>query len=786
MYLYMIIKFSYTYKYKIQTFLTYMKSILISSDFVHDSAGNLKLLEINTNSGIVPTQFPFFDFSDLKAHLLNNGFTKLVFVYNNNLNYFVEYLQNDWNADESVSGITLELVKVFDTFYGIPSDVIDNSETFIIRSVYDSTAIVDSEFCANEINLYDLFINNNDTGSIPNLKFKRDDSTEFDNLDRTPNSQSNIPDYFLKKSVFSPYVNNKLVKLENGVTIDDLITQDNTILDTYIVENYHYNEDDSLYNNKIQAVRAYQLWYGSNLDCIDLGFVDSSALTVVPSVTDFSVTNNFVDKKWRYSYVSNFLTTHDGPKQHGYRENSLVELEDGNTKELKDVVVGDVVKSYIITSLPDAAVNTYNWFDWKQTKADYDSLNKYETTSSVVQIDAVQLNDFSVELTLENDIVYNSLFGSGILTWQSGSNTVQFISATVVAPGDRIITSTGNGLLVQDMNVIYDTGSYYSFDVEESDTIILKPADIIVHNYECFAAGTKVILADGSSKNIEDVQSGDVVVSHNLSTNVDENKVVGRLLSILSDHISYVTLSNGTILKVTNDHPIYSNNGWAAIDVELTKTKYEFHVTELNIGDLVKTTNEYVEVINIETKTEPTMVFTLKDVEDNANFYADGVLVHNRPMIGSCFIAGTKVTMADGSEKNIEDIVIGDEVISLNENELSLEPKKVIGLKTPIHNDMVKYVFANQTEIVCTFDHPFYVGDLELASYTPFLTNKRYELNKEVRQIKGGDMVYLSNGVSKTAVKDIIELDEKDTQTYIITVEDNHNFYANGILVHNK
>jgi len=763
-----------------------MKSILISSDFVQHRDGNLKLLEINTNSGIVPTQFPFFDFSDLKSYLLTNEFTKLIFVYNNNLNYFVEYLQNNWNSDESVSSITLELVKVFDTFYGIPADVIDNAETFIIRSVYDSTAVVDSEFCANEINLYDLFINNSDTGSIPNLKFKRDDSTEFDNLDRTPNSESNIPDYFLKKSVFSPYVNNKLIKLDNDITIDDLLEANSTILDTYIVENYHYNETGSLYNNKIQAVRAYQLWYGSNLDSIDLAFIDSSALTSLPSETDFSVTDNYVDKQWRYSYVSNFLTTHDGPKQHGYRENSLVELVDSTTKELKDVVVGDVVKSYIITSLPDAAINTYNWFDWKQTKADYDSLNKYETTSSVVQIDSVQLNDFAVELTLEGNITYNSLFGSGILTWQSGSDAVQFISATVIAPGDRIITSTGNGLLVEDMNVVYDTGSYFSLDVEESDTIILKPADIIVHNYECFAAGTKVLLADGSSKNIENVKSGDIVVSYNLSTNKNENKVVGRLLSILSDHISYVTLSNGTILKVTNDHPIYTNKGWAAIDVKLTKTKYDLPVEELVIGSLVKTIDGNIEIISIETKDEATMTFTLKDVEDNANFYADGVLVHNRPMIGSCFVAGTKVTMGDGSEKNIEDVVIGDEVLSLNESGLSIETKKVIGLKTPIHNDIVKYIFANQTEIICTVDHPFYVDGCELASYTPFLTNKRYELNREVRQIKGGDLVYLSNGVSRTAIKDIIELDEKDTQTYIITVEDNHNFYANNILVHNK
>ena len=158
------------------------------------------------------------------------------------------------------------LVKVFDTFYGIPSDVVDNETTFIIRSVYDSTAIVDSEYCANEINLYDLFITNQDTGSIPSLKFRRDDMSEFDNLDRTKNTESNVPDYFLKKSVFSPYVNNKLVKLDSSTSIDDLMTNDSSILDTYIVEKYHFNSTKSVYNNKIQAIRAYQLWYGGSLE----------------------------------------------------------------------------------------------------------------------------------------------------------------------------------------------------------------------------------------------------------------------------------------------------------------------------------------------------------------------------------------------------------------------------------------------------------------------------------------------------------------------------------------
>lgn len=768
-----------------------MKSILISADFVYDSNGDIRLLEINTNSGINKAQFPFFDFSNLKTFLLNNGYTKLVFVYNNNLNWFCDYLKENWEADASVSSISLELVKVFDTFYGIPSDVVDNDTTFIIRSVYDSTAIVDSEYCANEINLYDLFINNSDTGSIPNLKFKRDDNTIFDNLDRTKNAQANVPDYFFKKSVFSPYVNNKLVKLVNPeTTIDDVLNTDTTILDTYIVENYHFNSEKSLYNNKIQAVRAYQLWYGGALDAIDLAFIDNSSLTQIPSETDFSVTDNYVDKKWRYSYISNFLTSHDGPKQHGYREDSLVEMEDGSTKQLKDVVVGDVVKSYVITSLPDAAVNTYNWFEWKQSKSEYDSLTKQITTAGVQQIDSVQLNDFACELSLEGDIKYNSLFGSGILTWQSGSDSVQFLSATTIAPGDRIITSTGNGLLVEDMCIIYDTGSYFSFDVEESDTVLLKPADIIVHNYECFAAGTKVLLADGSSKNIEDVKAGDIVLSYNLKTNENESKVVGKLLSVLSDHISYVTLSNGVVLKITNDHPIYTNNGWAAIDVELTKTKYDLPVEALVVGNSVKTIDGYVEVVSIETNNEPTMTFTLKDVEDNANFYAEGVLVHNRPMIGICFIAGTKVTMMDGTQKNIEDVEIGDQVVSFNEKTKSTEYKSVINLKQPMHNDLVKYTFENGSTVTSTFDHPFYVARLDdgltLASYKPNLTNARYNLGKEVKQIVVNDIVHTLEHPINTKISSIEELPLEDTQTYIITVEDNHNFYANGILVHNK
>jgi hypothetical protein len=211
--------------------------------------------------------------------------------------------------------------------------------------------------------------------------------------------------------------------------------------------------------------------------------------------------------------------------------------------------------------------------------------------------------------------------------------------------------------------------------------------------------------------------------------------------------------------------------------------------TDYSVFGMNETTNSIVELnLNIYDEQQPVYTMNMEDVDNfilaSGNFVSFFV-VHNLTG-GSCFIAGTKILMADGTEKNIEDVVEGDEVISFNESTLQNEVKKVIGLKTPIHNDLVRYEFANQTSVTSTFDHPFYVGDLELASFAPFLTNKRYEIGKEVRQIKVGDLVYLPTNKSKTAIKDIIELDSNDTQTYIITVEDNHNFYANNILVHNK
>jgi len=60
-----------------------------------------------------------------------------------------------------------------------------------------------------------------------------------------------------------------------------------------------------------------------------------------------------------------------------------------------------------------------------------------------------------------------------------------------------------------------------------------------------------------------------------------------------------------------------------------------------------------------------------------------------------------------------------------------------------------------------------------------------YDIDREVKQIRIGDHLQKIDG-SKVMIGNIEVQDEIDTKTFLLRVENNNNFYANKILVHNK
>ena len=156
------------------------------------------------------------------------------------------------------------------------------------------------------------------------------------------------------------------------------------------------------------------------------------------------------------------------------------------------------------------------------------------------------------------------------------------------------------------------------------------------------------------------------------------------------------------------------------------------------------------------------------------------------PPGGECFVAGTKITMADGSVKNIEDVKVGDFVKTFNFEKGIVEAKPVLELSSPVHDSMIVLEFE-KTKNKNTFDHPYYAKGKGWVSYKPSLTNERYGLKAGLLEV--GDIFYRIDGSGILAEEKLLNITEEKgkVQTYNLhNILDNHNFFANGILVHNK
>ena len=147
-----------------------------------------------------------------------------------------------------------------------------------------------------------------------------------------------------------------------------------------------------------------------------------------------------------------------------------------------------------------------------------------------------------------------------------------------------------------------------------------------------------------------------------------------------------------------------------------------------------------------------------------------------------CFVAGTKVTMFDLTQKNIEDILIGDFILTYNEENQKQEKGEVKNLISPLKDNIVQYQLEDDTIIESTTCHPYWVVGKGWSSFDPNKTKELYSF--DVDQINENDLLLSINNV-ELSIKKITILDII-TITYNLEIEGNHTYYANNILVHNK
>jgi YD repeat-containing protein len=168
-----------------------------------------------------------------------------------------------------------------------------------------------------------------------------------------------------------------------------------------------------------------------------------------------------------------------------------------------------------------------------------------------------------------------------------------------------------------------------------------------------------------------------------------------------------------------------------------------------------------------------------------ANNYAS--CIYRDPREPSCFIAGTKISMADGTNKAIETVKVGEKVWTYDTAKQRIVTGVVEEVTVTIHNELINISFDNNSGNTNTLDHPYYVKGKGWCSFNPEKTKSNYGLTAATLEV--GDVVLslkTDNSLQETKVTNISIINKKQNTYNLHKVSENHNYFANGILVHNK
>jgi RHS repeat-associated protein len=146
-----------------------------------------------------------------------------------------------------------------------------------------------------------------------------------------------------------------------------------------------------------------------------------------------------------------------------------------------------------------------------------------------------------------------------------------------------------------------------------------------------------------------------------------------------------------------------------------------------------------------------------------------------------CFVAGTPIHTIDGL-KPIEQIKVGDKVLSYDEKTKQLEYKTVVSTFFGVKTNIVKLkIDGEKATFTTTNDHPFYIKARGSLSANE---DKEGEW-KTAEFLKVGDKILNLDGKWTRILE--IERETKSTLVYNFEVEDNHNYFVGevGFLSHN-
>ena len=477
-----------------------MKGVIIATDYLKDTNGEFKILEMNTNTSILFNNTnDYLDLDGFEQFVLDNGITDIEIIIpktiGNNVidTEFVEVTDSyNNNSFSNVIHNRFESSSVnvnthFTAANSITIPVIeDNDTTLIIRVSYDTTALVDSTYCADNFEFLRLMYDT-DTNSIPKTYINHSE-LGFDSIGTTLRDNGEYPNYIIKERFpttnYGQYP--KVLKIANA---EELTAIKSNLSSNTLLQEYVFNPSDT-FEGKLKTYRVISLVYGSNLDILNLThpFIHTNPCAFGASV-DYDENGEL--QYWeRVCYLQKYSNNTNAARfRYQFDDESKIIMPDGSISNVDTIQSGSVLKTLNFPNMP-LDETTSDSVIWSGSFNDL-SNGLEVTTTTVVEYSSINKTFWLTNLELSNGVKFSDIDYGKIISKIGEQTEYKFNLFKQLNIGDSILLFNSETNSIEESIVInieysYEKINVYSVDVEPLDYILTTEEGVTIPKYAIF------------------------------------------------------------------------------------------------------------------------------------------------------------------------------------------------------------------------------------------------------------------------------------------------------------
>jgi hypothetical protein len=449
-----------------------MKGTLLSFDYVKSPEGDLKFVEMNTDTTIPASEVnTALEWSSLFTVMQEVNATKLDVIYKPQIH---QEIVNALSASAQGESFITDFTHHKEDYHSIfPAAVTDEADKFILRLAYDDNAILDNTYCATGHSPLRL-LNEYNSSSLAVPFYYSGSEGEIDNLTSSSNS-SNIPD-LAAKTKRDTWDALKFVKVRDWSTVKGELKGD------YYLTNYliHSSSEDT--QQAVSSFRQYAIAYGGGLNMCNVGSFQQYSQFSIPEVLDLADDgmNKVLDNKHYYEYSTS--TIKSKMTYNGVFVTERLLAADNGALQASEINTGQAMKGFHIEGAPDTE-NIADYSAWRHVGKALPA-NSGVTSSIAVSNAAVHTNlhndVFMIHPSGSTTPVYLGV-DSAVITYNSGSNTWAYRQPHQINKDLDYVFNTDNELvpILDSRHIILHspTGSFFTVDIETNDNLVVDTED---------------------------------------------------------------------------------------------------------------------------------------------------------------------------------------------------------------------------------------------------------------------------------------------------------------------